>query len=212
MSPPGASPCPICGGTEFREFSGRPGAVCAKCGALERHRALVRVCADILTAGEGRACLEIGPTSREVYGDYLRGRGWEYVAVDKWRTGNPNDPRAVGFIDHEVDVAELEPFEDATFDVVIAQHVIEEVPDYLGSLRAIRRVLKPGGQALLEIPYGKERDANESHNADGFGNVWRFGKALLGDLAITFGGLELAPLESGVYRGELMICTPTARG
>jgi SAM-dependent methyltransferase len=206
------SSCPICGSTAFNDFAGRTGAVCADCGALERHRALVQVCADMLASGSGRRCLEIGPTSREVYGDFLRRRGWDYVGVDKWRTGNPNDPRAVGFIDHEVDVAELAPFDDATFDLVIAQHVIEEVPDYLGALGAVRRVVLDGGLALLEIPYDRRRDASEPHAADGFGNVWRFGKALLADLAITFGSLELVPLEEGAYRGELMLCRVTGDG
>src|SRR5439155_2849257 len=37
-------------------------------------------------------------------------------------------------------------------DVVVLLHVIEHVPDPLGTLRAIHRVLKPGGHLVLETP------------------------------------------------------------
>jgi ubiquinone/menaquinone biosynthesis C-methylase UbiE len=47
------------------------------------------------------------------------------------------------------------PFEDASFDVVISNHVIEHVGDrseQLRHLRELRRVLRPGGWAYLAMP------------------------------------------------------------
>ena len=47
------------------------------------------------------------------------------------------------------------PFEDAAFDVVISNHVIEHVGDrseQLRHLRELRRVLRPGGWAYLAMP------------------------------------------------------------
>jgi SAM-dependent methyltransferase len=39
-----------------------------------------------------------------------------------------------------------------SFDVVVMLHVIEHVPDPLGTLKEIHRVLKPGGTVILETP------------------------------------------------------------
>ena len=45
-----------------------------------------------LLEGGGR-CLEAGPANPRIFGGFLRERGWEYASVDRWRTGNPHDPR-----------------------------------------------------------------------------------------------------------------------
>lgn len=45
------------------------------------------------------------------------------------------------------------PFEAGSFDLVIANHVLEHVDDDAGALREIARVLAPGGQAILQTPY-----------------------------------------------------------
>ena len=44
------------------------------------------------------------------------------------------------------------PFEDASFDVVLATDIIEHVDDDLKALREIHRVLTPGGTALITVP------------------------------------------------------------
>jgi len=49
------------------------------------------------------------------------------------------------------DICDL-PFADATFDLVLATDVIEHVDDDAAALRGIRRVLKPGGRALITVP------------------------------------------------------------
>jgi SAM-dependent methyltransferase len=45
------------------------------------------------------------------------------------------------------------PFGHGEFDLVWCSEVLEHVPDALGLLQETRRVLKPGGRALLTVPY-----------------------------------------------------------
>lgn len=45
--------------------------------------------------------------------------------------------------------------EDETFDFIIANHVLEHVENYPAALREIHRCLKPGGYALLQVPYAE---------------------------------------------------------
>ncbi len=60
--------------------------------------------------------------------------------------------RERGFHSVKYGTAEELPFEDATFDLVTALDVVEHLDDDLEGLREIRRVLKPGGFALLTVP------------------------------------------------------------
>jgi SAM-dependent methyltransferase len=44
-------------------------------------------------------------------------------------------------------------FDDASFDLVIANHVLEHVDDDGQALKEIFRILRPGGMAVLQTPY-----------------------------------------------------------
>jgi ubiquinone/menaquinone biosynthesis C-methylase UbiE len=45
------------------------------------------------------------------------------------------------------------PFDENHFDVVLCNHVLEHVRDDIQAMREIHRVLKPGGFAILQIPF-----------------------------------------------------------
>lgn len=47
------------------------------------------------------------------------------------------------------------PFSSNMFDFVIANHILEHIPDYYKALSEFYRVLKPGGVAILQTPYSK---------------------------------------------------------
>ena len=44
------------------------------------------------------------------------------------------------------------PFPDATFDRVICSEVLEHIPDDLGAMGELARVLKPGGTMAITVP------------------------------------------------------------
>lgn len=45
------------------------------------------------------------------------------------------------------------PFEDNSWDRVVAEHVLEHVNNYLPAIEEIHRILKPGGVLDVEVPY-----------------------------------------------------------
>lgn len=197
--------CPICGALEYLPMADRPAARCGGCGSLERQRAFVSATSRLLASGEGRACLEVGPLNSQAFGAYMRDRAWNYVSVDRWRHGHPNDPRNVEFIDFEADLTEL-PFEDDSFDLFLAQHVLEEIEDYESALREVLRVLSGEGIALIEVPISKELAHTESQAADHYGNVWRFGRDTPDLFKRIFPRVESLPLRDGDFRGTLLAC------
>ena len=45
------------------------------------------------------------------------------------------------------------PFPDNSFDTVLCNHVLEHVDDDIQAMREIARVLKPGGLAIMQVPF-----------------------------------------------------------
>lgn len=188
------------------EFAGRRDARCEECDALERHRALAQQMSELLRDGAGRGALEAGPASPRVFGGFLRERGWRYQSIDQSRRGNPNDPRAVGFIDHEADLRDLSLFADDSMHLIIVQHVIEEIADFEAALAELARVLAPGGTALLEIPFDPGLEYSERHPPNHYGNVWRFGADLPHRVGEHFADVEVVGLQEAQYFGRLLVC------
>ncbi|MEO6537975.1 MAG: class I SAM-dependent methyltransferase [Ferruginibacter sp.] len=46
-------------------------------------------------------------------------------------------------------------FDDDSFDIVIANHILEHIPDDKGAMKEILRVMKPGAKAVLQVPYSE---------------------------------------------------------
>lgn len=155
--------------------------------------------------------LEAGPLNRWVYGRFLTEAGWRYTSLDRWRRGNPRDPREVGFVDHEADLADLRRFKARSFHLFITQHVIEEIVDYEAALAEIARVLRAGGVALLEIPYDPDAPSSEPCDPDRFGNVWHFGADLVARVREHFASVEVVPLAQDGYGGRLLSCRTAPR-
>ncbi len=46
-------------------------------------------------------------------------------------------------------------FGNGSFDWVIGNHILEHIPDDIKAMKEIFRVLKPGGRAVLQVPYSE---------------------------------------------------------
>ena len=117
---------------------------CPSCGSRERHRLAH------LWATEGG-------------GDRLAGKRILHFAPEKTvrrqMRGNPlyetADLHQPG-VTHRVDITAM-PLPDARYDVVMAHHVLEHIPDDRAAMRELFRVLAPGGVAVLSVPINASR-------------------------------------------------------
>jgi len=90
--------------------------------------------------------------------------------------------------------AQLLPFRDETFDVVIASHVIEHLEHPELFVREARRVLKCGGVLKLRTPNFLSRNARADPDHKNVFNVFRLRRQLVGEgfkahLDVHAGGL-----------------------
>jgi len=117
---------------------------CPRCGChdRERHLLLYLQASGLWEAMRGMDILHFAPERR--LSPLIQAQGpSRYVKCDLY----PSAPDMV-----QVDMLRM-PFEEATFDLLIANHVLEHVDDDVRALSEIRRVLKPGGAAILQTPY-----------------------------------------------------------
>lgn len=59
------------------------------------------------------------------------------------------------------------PFPDGHFGQVVAEHVIEHLPDPMATMREIHRILRPGGWAVVAVPHFSRALSHPEH-ARGF--------------------------------------------
>jgi SAM-dependent methyltransferase len=130
--------CPIC------DYSGRFSPVrhkvdvwCPSCDSRSRHRLIKLWAAGHLSPGQIGATLHFA--AETCLTDLFRTMSQKYVTADL----NP------GF-DLQLNIEEID-LPDASFDLVIANHVFEHVRDEI-ALREVCRILRPGGKLLLTVP------------------------------------------------------------
>ena len=59
--------------------------------------------------------------------------------------------------DVAADICRL-PFADASFDIILCNHVLEHIPDHRKALAELYRVLKPGGWGVFQVPQELARE------------------------------------------------------
>jgi predicted SAM-dependent methyltransferase len=141
--------CPCCGGSfrAFRPRDDRPEARCPGCNSYERHRVLWMWLRE--RGGLGSASLDVLHVAPEpVLEERLRALpGVRYTAGSLFPTGEQV----------RVDLTDV-PFPDGSFDVVLCNHVFDEIPDDRRAFSEIYRVLQPGGRLITQTPVDKRRE------------------------------------------------------
>lgn len=104
---------------------------------------------DALHPSRGRL-VEIGSSFGYIL-DAFRKDNWSVLGVepDRWAAKYASEKMGIETINSTLEAAMLPA---AYADVVVILHVIEHVPDPVGTLREIWRILKPGGHLVLETP------------------------------------------------------------
>lgn len=162
--------CNICG-WHGRAFSGTAHcefAACPVCDSIARDRFLYW-CWTARTAYNPHAVvLETSPRLNRDYRARMAER-MSYTSSDFDESAHKGEMR--------LDLQDIS-LPDACLDVVLTPHVLEHVPDTDRALDELHRVLKPGGDILLQVPFPQARTAPPKvpeYHGDHTPVHWRFG-------------------------------------
>jgi SAM-dependent methyltransferase len=140
--------CPSCRG-KFARFVRRPPELqCPGCRSLARHRVMILYLENetgLFTEPSRLLHLAPEPSAH---------RRFRACPTIDYLTGDIAPGPLVG---HQLDAREL-PFADESFDYVLCSHVLALIPEDLQVMREFSRVLRPGGQAFVQIPVDPRRD------------------------------------------------------
>jgi glycosyltransferase involved in cell wall biosynthesis/SAM-dependent methyltransferase len=207
-----ARECPICGwsgpsfGPQYFAERFREHCRCYGCGSKERSRFAAHYVRSQLAGffAEGRRrVLDVGP---EPYSRRLFPEDVEYVSFDL------RSPLATlrGDLAHA-------PFGDASFDLWLCFHVVDQIPDDGAAMRELFRLLRPGGIGLFDATVRWSEPTRERPESEArFGPLRRYGFDVVGRLeAAGFQVTKADPTERfsaaeierfGLRRDPFLVC------
>ena len=138
--------CPICK-KSFKKFfpygrEARDNALCTNCLSLERHRLIylyLKRESSIFT--KNTQLLHIAPEACLI-DIFKKSDNIEYTTADLY------SPLA----EIKMDIHNM-PFDNNYFDFILCNHVLEHVENDIKALSEIKRVLKKGGRAIVQLPF-----------------------------------------------------------
>ncbi len=139
---------------------------CPYCKSYERHRAqwmYYSECTGLFQPRQSIVVLHCAP--EEIFFRKLfQKENIDYYPVDKWKGYTVCGERMRDY----VDLTRM-PYEDDKFDYILCNHVLEHILDERAALSELKRVLKPGGTAFLNVPINLELAhtlENPAYNTD----------------------------------------------
>lgn len=135
--------CPACGYTGRKYVENR---VCPRCWSSARHRLLALYITNVVKLPLDSRILDIAPNISTGY-IFDRQRYPSCVSIDL------DSPTA----EIHMDLTNL-GIKNDVIDFVVCYHVLEHIKDDTRSLQELYRVLKPGGVAILQVPFSGAND------------------------------------------------------
>jgi hypothetical protein len=88
-------------------------------------------------------------------GHHSRFRRWLSERIPNVIASQYAEDRKPGEIDNDIRYEDLTAlsFDDEEFDIVICMEILEHLPNYISALHEMKRILRPGGRALLTFPW-----------------------------------------------------------
>jgi glycosyltransferase involved in cell wall biosynthesis/SAM-dependent methyltransferase len=153
--------CPICGyygrfKTIKPETGERINAQCPRCCSLERHRHQYLVFRETIKGIDTKKMSMLHFAPENFFRNIFKNTFKTYITADLDGEG----------VDIKEDLTHMH-IGDEAFDFIYASHVLEHIKDDRAALSEIRRVLKPGGIAIIPVPimskYTIEYDGPNPH-------------------------------------------------
>ncbi|MFH0988695.1 MAG: methyltransferase domain-containing protein [bacterium] len=145
--------CPCCGWSVRIFLPGgdqrRPNAQCPRCASLERHRLLwlfLKNRTNLFSAKLKVLHIAPEPVFQRIF--QSSELNLEYLSADL------HNPLAM----MNIDITTI-PFANATFDVILANHVLEHVVDDRKAMKELYRVLRNTGWAIIQSPIDEGRQS-----------------------------------------------------
>ncbi len=144
--------CPVCGHSSKRFLSygvnRRKNAQCGVCGSLERDRFnwIYIEKETNLFDDTKKNVLHFAP--EQCFENCFRERIEGYYLTADLYADN---------VMEAIDITQI-PYPDNVFDVIYCSHVLEHVYDDQRAMREMKRVLKPGGWAIIQVPIDESRE------------------------------------------------------
>lgn len=124
----------------------RGNALCPNCLSLERHRLIW------VYLKERTQFFTLPIKFLHIAPEICFIKRFEKLSNIEYITGDIESPLAKV----KMDIMNI-PFDENTFDAVMCNHVLEHIEEDINAMKEVYRVLKPGGWAILQVPFmGKD--------------------------------------------------------
>lgn len=122
----------------------RENAKCPKCFSIDRERLIYLYLSQFTKIfTDSLDVLHIAPEKRLREKIELN-KNINYITADLYKN----------FVDINFDLCNI-PLEDNSFDIIICNHVLEHIVEDKKAMKELKRILKPEGIAILQVPFSR---------------------------------------------------------